>query len=388
MRFYGMPAATQTETRKEIDAFKAKSNITIEPDFIDWGASFQKITTDMAGGTVPDVFATGGIWVPVLASKGITRPLDDFLKAWPDWTDFYPSMKEDASWKGEVHGIPYEVTYRGNPVWRKSYFKNAGLDPEKAPKTWEEAKELGKRLTKREGDKWEIAGFNLQIDSTQVYEDFLVQAGGHYFNEDRTKPTNNTPEGKQALEMLVWFGVVGQTMPKEGMQSGAPDLIAVAAGKVAIEQMWAYHVAAVERTKPEVFKDIGIGEPLTGPKAKALQIYVNRHAISSKSKEPEAAWEAIKYSSESDRNYRLNIVPQRSMPVRKALESFEMYQTSPWKELAANAQWGKPREVVPQHFDVQPAMGRWVEKAARGTISVEEALKGMDDEVAEILARK
>ena len=47
--------------------------------------------------------------------------------------------------------------------------------------------------------------------------------------------------------------------------------------------------------------------------------------------------------------------------------------------------YGRPRQVVPQHFDVQPAMSRQFEAAVKGTKSVKQTLKDMDEEIAKIL---
>ena len=47
--------------------------------------------------------------------------------------------------------------------------------------------------------------------------------------------------------------------------------------------------------------------------------------------------------------------------------------------------YGRPRQVVPQHFDVQPAMSRHFEAAVKGAKSVKDTLKDMDDEVVKIL---
>ncbi|MDP6350322.1 MAG: hypothetical protein QGG58_11210 [Chloroflexota bacterium] len=71
---------------------------------------------------------------------------------------------------------------------------------------------------------------------------------------------------------------------------------------------------------------------------------------------------------------------------RQAAESLDLYQISPWREFVANRAFGVRRPVVENHFDVQPAMGRWVEKAALDEVSVTEALRGMDDEVGAIMA--
>src|SRR5438105_12952852 len=50
---------------------------------------------------------------------------------------FYPALMANGSYKGKVYGIPFQrstiVMY-----WNKDAFKEAGLDPEKAPATWDE----------------------------------------------------------------------------------------------------------------------------------------------------------------------------------------------------------------------------------------------------------
>src|SRR5919205_3387767 len=59
-----------------------------------------------------------------------TTPQDkEWLKS------FYPALMANGTYKGKVYGIPFQrstiVMY-----WNKEAFKEAGLDPEKAPSTW------------------------------------------------------------------------------------------------------------------------------------------------------------------------------------------------------------------------------------------------------------
>jgi sn-glycerol 3-phosphate transport system substrate-binding protein len=35
--------------------------------------------------------------------------------------------------------------------YRKDYFREAGLDPERPPRTWDEVTEMGKALVRRDG---------------------------------------------------------------------------------------------------------------------------------------------------------------------------------------------------------------------------------------------
>ena len=72
------------------------------------------------------------------------------------------------------------------------------------------------------------------------------------------------------------------------------------------------------------------------------------------------------------------------MPCRRALEGFELYGTEPWQTYANNIEYTKVRQITPRHWDIQPAMSRWVEKTALGELLVEEALRGMDEEIDQI----
>ena len=66
-------------------------------------------------------------------------PIDDFIKTDDDkkWlASFFPAFMENSQTGGKTWGVPFQrstiVLY-----WNKELFKEAGLDPEKAPATWD-----------------------------------------------------------------------------------------------------------------------------------------------------------------------------------------------------------------------------------------------------------
>src|ERR1041385_7656380 len=78
-------------------------------------------------------------------------PFDDFVKSDAEraWIkSFFPAFMENSRTGGKTWGIPFQrstiVLY-----WNKELFKEAGLDPEKAPATWEEQRVFAAKLTKR-----------------------------------------------------------------------------------------------------------------------------------------------------------------------------------------------------------------------------------------------
>src|ERR671928_121962 len=79
-------------------------------------------------------------------------PIDGFIKTDEDrkWlSSFFPGFMLNSRTPDKVWGVPFQrstiVLY-----WNKELFKEAGLDPDKAPKNWQEQLEFAQKLTKRD----------------------------------------------------------------------------------------------------------------------------------------------------------------------------------------------------------------------------------------------
>ena len=90
-----------------------------------------------------------------LIEQGAIVSFDDIVetdeeKAW--LKSFYPALMENGKTMGKTWGIPFQrstiVMY-----YNKDAFRAAGLDPNKPPATWNEFVSMGKKLTKKSGDK-------------------------------------------------------------------------------------------------------------------------------------------------------------------------------------------------------------------------------------------
>lgn len=386
LRLNGIDPPGQEFANQFVIDYGAEHNVKIEIDYTDWASSFQKISTGLAGGTAPDIFMGGGLWTPVIASKGGALDLDAYISNWEEWSDWYEGARQDVTYQGKVHAVPYRMNARGNIIYRKSLFEEAGLDADTPPATWEDAHEMAAQLTKKQGDTFEIAGWHIVMlpnDLTQQYEDALYQAGGNYFNEDRTQPLNNTPEGEAALQFWVSF-VENGVLPPEGMDSGVPNLNAYSAGKIALFAGWPQDMLNTKLNAPEIWEDTLVGPPLTN-KEQRYQIFVDKYFVYARSRVPEEAVALVKALVSGEAGIRLGIEGTWGLPARREHESAPSYQDPRMQVFLNNIQYGKPRQVVPEHFDVQPAMGREVEAAVRGVKTVQQALADMDDAVLKIL---
>ena len=99
----------------------------------------------------------------------------------PDWLNsFYPALMANSRIEGKTWGIPFQrstiVAY-----YNKDMFRDAGLDPENPPATWEELVSMGKALTK--GDT-----YGLMIPSTGypywMFQALAIQNGKEVMSND------------------------------------------------------------------------------------------------------------------------------------------------------------------------------------------------------------
>src|SRR5262249_55890941 len=119
---------------------------------------------------------------------------------------FFPALHGNAVIDRKVYGVPFQ---NSTPLlyYNADHFREAGLDPERAPQTWDDLVAAAKKLTKREGDR--VTRWGILMPSNYDYGGWILSAltmsnGGRYFNEEYgggnsfDKPTN-----LRALTFLV-----------------------------------------------------------------------------------------------------------------------------------------------------------------------------------------
>lgn len=134
-------------------------------------------------------------------------------KAW--LTKFYPALMENGVTGGKTWGIPFQrstiVMY-----YNKDAFRDAGLDPEKPPATWDELVAMGKKLVKTDGsgqvDRWGV-----MIPSTGypywMFGALSMQNDQVLMNQDGNQTFFSDPDVVGALQYWVDLGQTHKVMP-------------------------------------------------------------------------------------------------------------------------------------------------------------------------------
>jgi sn-glycerol 3-phosphate transport system substrate-binding protein len=158
--FTGSYDDTNLKTRAAVQAGKSPAVVLMSANFIrEYAIDDKAISLDA-----------------LIAKDGATQA--DFIAR------FWPAVRLNAMEAGHVYGVPFQ---NSTPIlyYNTEMFKEAGLDPEKPPVTWQEWVDDAKKLAKHDGATLTRAG--VEIVSAYDYlgwltSGFTMSNGGEYFN--------------------------------------------------------------------------------------------------------------------------------------------------------------------------------------------------------------
>jgi multiple sugar transport system substrate-binding protein len=158
-------------------------------------------------------------WASVGYLEDITDKIDKAIME-----DLNPGSFDATVYKGRFYGLPRFTSV--NILWyNKAIFREANLDPESPPKTWEEFVDAAKKTTydsDSDGkiDKYGVVfSFGTPYGATIQWELLLYLNGGKMFDEN-DNVTFNDEKGVAALKMLRELFDLGVVEPVTGVYTG------------------------------------------------------------------------------------------------------------------------------------------------------------------------
>lgn len=154
-----------------------------------------------------------------LIEQDLIVPFDDLISSDEDraWLDgFYPALMANGAIEGQTWGVPFQrstiVAY-----YNRDMFRDAGLDPDAPPTTWQELVEMGQALT--DDDTW-----GLMIPSTGypywMFQALAIQNGEELMSNDGLTTYFDDPEVVEALEFWQSLSTEHGIMPTGTVEWG------------------------------------------------------------------------------------------------------------------------------------------------------------------------
>lgn len=199
--FWGDPGELPPNYEVIDDFHDAQDDIRIEVQHAPWGSYFDRIQTQMAGGTAPDVMFLNNI--PSYASRDVLAPLDEWIaRDGFDTGTYHDELLEVFSYDGQTFGFPRDndtnVLY-----FNKELFDAAGLDYPDSEWRWDDLRAAAEELTVRD-DRDRATQYGLALEKNR-YPQWVYQNGGAVF-DDALEPTEfmmDAPEAVEAIEFIA-----------------------------------------------------------------------------------------------------------------------------------------------------------------------------------------
>lgn len=371
------------------DFTKEHPNIKVNPVYTgSYADTRTKVQTGLKSGTGPDVAIMFSTDLFSLLDLNAIVDVDtvakndnkDDVKKLID--DFYPGFMLNTQAQGKTWGIPFQrstiVLY-----YNKDAFKEVGLDPGKAPATWDEMAADAKKLTKS-------GRYGLEIPSTDyaywMLQTFTLQQNGkNLMNSDGNEVYFNSPEAVKGL--TYWKSLTDSGVMPKGTVQWATTPTDFLAGKTAMMYHTTGNLTNVKNQAKFNFgvamlpKNDTLGSPTGGGN---FYIFKDKPEANQ-----QAAWEFVKWMTTPERIAQWSIdtgyvAPRKSAYDTDAMEKYT--QGFPYATVARDQlEFAAAELSTHENGKVTKALEDNIQNALTGSKSVEQALNDAQAEAVSYL---
>lgn len=347
-----------------VDDFNASQD-RIYVDYMSISGIDRKLLTATAGGNPPDI---GGIWsasLPIFAEQWALTPLDDYLVEYGiSSTNYIPIFWDMCQYRGHTWALP-STPGSIALIYNKRLFREAGLDPERPPRTIEELNDYARKLTKYD-EKGTLVQLGFLPTEPGWYNfSWIYWFGGTIWDGTNTI-TYDSAAGRKTLE---WIQSYTKEYGKEAIQqfsSGfgnfASPQNAFLSGKIAMEiqGVWMYNF--IQKYAPGLewgaspFPAVdGIDPPVVYTEADVL-------VIPRGAEHPDEAFEFIAFVNSQAEMEKLCIGQRKASPLATVSDAF--YREHPHPYLSVFRETTKsPRVFSTPKLSIHPLIVREVNTA-------------------------
>ena len=149
IKFWHAMSGTRIDLLKGLaeDFNKTHPGITVESQFIgSYNETLNKTIAAVKAGNPPHIFHLYEVGTRGMIDGGVIMPIGDLAKPGEvDWGDYVDAVMSYYTIDGKLYSMPFNSS---TPIlfYNKTLFKKAGLDPNTPPDTWNQVREMGKKI--------------------------------------------------------------------------------------------------------------------------------------------------------------------------------------------------------------------------------------------------
>lgn len=344
-------------------------------------ALWDKVNTEVAAGTPPDLIEVTGFNVFQYMDQGVLAPLNDCF-AGTDIPDKIQDQKTYAAKDGKMYALNLSARTLQLYVNQK-LFDEAGV---KVPTNFNELRDAAKKLTVKSKDQYGLV--LVTVAHSRLYEGalvFIAGYGGHYSKNG--KPALNSPEVIKGVTFFKELFDAG-TIP-QGVKDAGAQYAWFNQGKAAMSIDGAWYWAVLEKDGPAVLPNTKI-YPIPTDTQAATGGVNNLIGIAAKSPNYKVACEYIK-SLAQPQWAQLWVEKSRTIFPMQGSVSDSFVKANPWfdvfgKELKKAVPVAPPGLEI-YYNDVQKVINAKLVEVLYNNKPVEQAMNEAQAEIEKVIKK-
>jgi len=339
---------------------------------------FMKMLTAMSTRTGPDVFAMSSTQIAAYLQRGTVAPILPEAFGFSSQEELVASYVGNAlnavTYNGAVYGVPSEFNASALLI-NTAHFREAGLDPDNPPRTWDEVVEYSRKLTVRDGNRLVRRGFDFYYLPNFYWLDFqnlLSQFGGHILSPDGKTAVLNDEAGVKAL--TFWYDLVHKEQ-LAGAQWSIRDSVDTLADFVngSVSMMIAYPWAIGSLQGSPVWDDVKIVPlPQVNPERPVTHGYAYFWMVSNTAADKLEAWKFVNFLASHPLRWLHEVgfvQPKKGWSDDPKAQEFPFLDV--WLDAMSKSDFG---DLSPNWAEVSSAIQRAIESSIMNGVAPQRAL--------------
>ena len=388
IKFWSMGAEAEYVTKLIPRFEKENPGIHVEVQQVPWTAAQEKLITAYASNNLPDVFQLGNTWIPQFKMLNAIDSLNNRISGSGEISDtnYFKGIWNTNVIDNRVYGIPWYVDTRVL-FYRKDVLRDAGY--KSPPKSWSELSDLSQKIKNlhKDEDKYSIY---LPTNEWAPFIIFGMQNGAQLLKKNNCYGNFHSDKFKSAFQYLINFhkenlAPIGISQVNNVYQAFVDEYFAMY-----ISGPW--NIREFKKWMTGDLKDAWGTAPLPGPDstypglslAGGSSLVISRNSI-----KQNEAWKFIEYLSRPEIQlefYKLiNDLPAVKSAWRDSTLANDKYMRAFYTQFSNVIATPKIAEWEQIAFS---KVQQYAEYAARGTMSIDDALVKLDEDVNRILDKR
>ncbi|BDP43711.1 ABC transporter substrate-binding protein (plasmid) [Deinococcus aetherius] len=352
-----------------VKAYNASHTDQVKLNLVPNDQFVTKLGTAIAGGNPPDVIAIDLIYVPSFAAAGQMENLTAQAKKLPFFNQLSPSHVRLATYQNQVYAVPFSA--EGSVLYyNKGLFRQAGLDPNKPPRTWTEVYNAAKKITALGNG---VKGFYFSGAcagcNAFTFMPLIWASGGDVLSRDGQSATLNTKAVKDALGFYRRMWTEGLVPSGAQTDNGANFINAFTSGKIGMTGSGAFAISLLKSK----FKNIDFGIAYLPGQTSGWSSFAGGDSIGipKGSKNVKEAWDFIQWTLSPQVQTEI-LAKNDTIPVRADLAQNKYSKTEP-RFVTTSTAMAKGRTPYSVHYNelFNDANGPWLSMFQRAVFKGE-----------------